>query len=59
MPKFILIENDTNNDYKLEEIKNTIENTGKYAIEYQTLGKLFFKNSYSENEGFTLYKLKE
>ena len=59
VPKFILIENDTNNDYKLEEIRQTIENTGKYEIEYQTLGRLFFKNSYSENEGFTLYKLKQ
>lgn len=59
VPKFILIENDTNDDYKLEAIKQTIENTGKYEIEYQTLGKLFFKNSYSENEGFTLYKLKQ
>ncbi len=59
IPKFILIENDTNNDLKLEMIKQTIEQTGKYEIEHQTLGKLFFKNSYSENEGFTLYKLKQ
>lgn len=58
VPKFILIENDINNDYKLKNIMQTIESTGKYEIEYQTLGKLFFKNSYSENEGFTLYKLK-
>lgn len=59
VPKFILIENDTNNDVKLEMIKQTIEETGRYEIEYQTLGKVFFKNSYSENEGYTLYKLKE
>lgn len=57
-PKFILIENNKDNDYKLEAIKQTIENTGKYEIEYQTEGRVFFKNSYCENEGFTLYKLK-
>lgn len=59
VPKFILIEYDTNDDFKLEMIKQTIEETGKYEIEYQTLGKVFFKDSYSENEGFSLYKLKE
>ena len=59
VPKFILIENNADSDYKLEKIKQTIENTEKYEIEYQTFGKVFFKNTYCENEGFTLYKLKQ
>ena len=59
VPKFILIENNADSDYKLEKIKQTIEDTEKYEIEYQTFGKVFFKNTYCENEGFTLYKLKQ
>lgn len=58
VPKRILIEDNLDNDSKLEAIKNAIENTGKYEIEYKTSGKVFFKNSYCENEGFILYKLK-
>ena len=57
VPEYIVIEcNDTN--LKLHIAKEIIEGTGKYEIEYQTMGYQFFKNSYAETEGYTLYRLK-
>ena len=60
-PKFILIQSNkySKDTVKLNYITAYIEKTGKYEIEYETEGNVFFKNSYSETEGFTLYRLKE
>ena len=57
VPKYIILEHDKN-DYKLKKITQLIDQTEKYEVEYKTTGKVFFKNSYSENEGYILYKLK-
>lgn len=46
-------------DVRIEMTEECIENTNKYEIEYRTMGYEYFKNSYSEHEGYTLYRLKE
>ena len=58
VPEYIVLEWD-DTDVRVKLIEKIIENTGKYEIEYRTMGYEFFKNSYSEYEGYTLYKLKE
>ena len=57
IPELIVIEHD-DTDIRVKKLENIIESTDKYEIEYQTDGFQFFKNSYSEREGYTLYKLK-
>lgn len=57
VPEYIVLEwND--DDIIIKMIEEMIENTGKYEIEYRTMGHQFFKNAYSEKEGYTLYRLK-
>lgn len=58
VPEYIVLEWDEN-DVKVKMIEKYIENTNKYEIEYRTMGYEYFKNSYSESEGYTLYHLKE
>lgn len=56
-PEYIVVENNEQVP-RVVFIKNIIENTGLYELEYQTNGYEFFKNSYSEKECYSLYKLK-
>lgn len=58
IPEYIVLEWDET-DVRVDMIEKRIEETNKYEIEYKTMGYEFFKNSYSESEGYTLYKLKE
>ena len=58
VPEYIVLEWDET-DKKIDMIEKCIEETNKYEIEYRTMGYEYFKNSYSEHEGYTLYKLKE
>lgn len=57
VPEYIVLEWDEN-DSKIKLIEQYIKESNKYEIEYRTKGYEFFKNSYSETEGYTLYKLK-
>lgn len=58
VPEYIVLEWDET-DVKIENIEKCIEDTNKYEIEHRTMGYEYFKNSYSEHEGYTLYRLKE
>ena len=57
VPEYIVLEWDES-DSKIKLIESYIEESNKYEIEYRTTGCVFFKNSHSENEGYTLYRLK-
>lgn len=57
VPEYIVLEWDES-DARVNMIDKVIMSTGKYEIEYRTMGYQFFKNYYSEREGYTLYKLK-
>lgn len=57
IPEYIVLEWD-DTDVRIKMIEKIIEDTNKYEIEYRTMGYEFFKNSYSEYEGYTLYRLK-
>ena len=57
VPEFILLESNEN-DEKLKLIHEMVLNTGKYEKEYQANGSVFYKNSISQIECYTLYKLK-
>lgn len=58
VPEYIVLEWDET-DVRIDMIEKCIEETNKYEIEYRTMGYEYFKNSYSEHEGYTLYKLKK
>ena len=58
IPEYIVLEWDET-DSRIKLIEQYINESNKYEIEYRTMGYEFFKNSYSEHEGYTLYKLKE
>lgn len=58
IPEYIVLEWDET-DSRLKLIEKCIQDTNKYEIEYRTMGHQFFKNYYSEYEGYTLYKLKQ
>ena len=57
-PKYILLELDEE-DEKLKLVNQYIETSNKYDVDFKTDGRVFFKNSYSEKEGYILYKLIE
>lgn len=57
IPEYILVEFDEINK-KVKEINELIDETGLYELEYQSIGKQFYKCTYVDTESFNLYKLK-
>lgn len=57
VPEYILVEFDEKNS-KVKEINELINETGCYELEYQTIGKQYYKCTYVDTESFNLYRLK-
>ena len=57
VPEYILVEFDETNR-KVKEINELINETGRYELEYQTVGKQYYKCTYVDTESFNLYRLK-
>ena len=56
-PKYILLECNERNDV-IKSINQEVIDSGLYELEYQAVGKQFYKCTYSDIEAFNLYKLK-